>query len=450
MSAPTPVKVLYQDLYYDAKITRDWGDGCYEVEYENKSWGKDTVDQSRIQLLQEVDIWFDGDCYSAKIKTDHANGNYDIIYDNSEFGEETVPANRIRWTKGPLNFAGHENVQGAGAGGCESTQEDSGSTSTKNFNVIGQRVKVKDGEEYYLAVIKESHVDDMYLVEYDNDSFGEKIVDSSVIVWNLVGLQVDVLFDGKYYRATVQRELDENVFLIEYLDDYGVESVGLDRMRWVSHEIDENSRRQQLSSVLEKPNEMEQLYQQSVIGTSLNVWFEGKLYPATLKAVHADGKYLIQYDDREYGEEEVEKQRVVWPKQQPEQKNHNTHEHVTSNFQRPPQHRSDETYTKLVQTTEALINMTKKTQILEEQISRLSGLPRSHLESLSTETQHQVFNDLSQILKQKVTCTVCWERPKTKLLFPCQHRTCANCSQRARVCAICETPITKMVSLFEG
>jgi len=497
MSEPIPVKVLFQDDYYDATITRNWGDGVYEIEYENKDWGRDTVDEKRIKWLQEVDIWYEGIYYPARIKEDLLNGTYHVIYHDPTFGVEIVSTDRILWTKITPDFAGHEQYTGAPSSTQESTNAGATSTSTiqTSASVIGQRVQVKYGEDFYTAIIKECHVDEMYLVEYDDHSFGEEVVDASMIIWNVNGIQVDVLFDQKYYRATVRRDLGERGYLVEYVADYGVETVSVDRIRWDKPPVAEAGAAITKQSA-EIPTLESETPTSNLIGRTVKVWYEGKMYPAKIKGVPSDGTYLIVYDEPTYGEETVGAPRVVWPPDQPEpapqqptpqilqpvpqpasetiahvpsqviphpsQMHHpalqtvphptfQTRSHPNNYTSTPTSHiESQESVLNFQRTTQALIAMTKRAQELEEIVGRLKNLPRKYLETISTETQQRVFHDLGDILKEKNTCGICHERPKARVYLPCQHMICGECSFRrvGTQCHFCRTPVEGIVNLM--
>jgi len=469
MTTKTPVKVLYQKKYYDAKIRRAWGDGVYEIEYENKEWGKDTVDESRIQFLKEVEVWFEGALYGAKIKEDLSNGTYDVIYDNPAFGEENVTAKRIRWTKGPPAYAETKEISYEEP--TEPVYEEqnliditpSCAKSVATRSVIGQRIQVQYSGEYYTAIIKETHVDEMYLVVYDDAKFGEEIVEGSKIVWDLNGVQVQVLFNQKYFMATIRRDLGERGYLVEYEDDYGVETVTLDRIRWAEERQPPPEREEHPAKlVVQTPKETRHL-----IGAKVNVWFEGKLYGAEIKSTPSENTYLIAYDEEAYGQEIVDAPRVVWPTQQPKIYEEYTspsksysRSYVSSGpndrsspLSHPAQtdNNSQTCYVQLVETRDALIDMTKKCQRLEEQISRIHSLPRKYLETMGIEKQQRVFSDLSEILNQKQTCAFCRDQPKTEMLLPCQHGTCFECSKTAltsKTCHVCRAVVRGVVNLF--
>jgi len=468
MTTKTPVKVLYQKKYYDAKIRRAWGDGVYEIEYENKEWGKDTVDESRIQFLQEVEVWYEGTLYGAKIKEDLQNGTYDVIYDNPAFGQENVTAKRIRWTKGPPTFA--ETQAASYEEPTEPVFEEQNLIDTNpscaksgaTRSVIGQRIQVQYGEECYTAIIKESHVDEMYLVVYDDAKFGEEIIEGSKIVWDLNGVRVQVLFNQKYFVATIRRDLGERGYLVEY-EKYGVETVTLDRIRWAEEKKPPPEQVETPSKpVLQKPE-----VKRHLVGAKVNVWFEGKLYGAEIKSTPSENTYLIAYDERAYGEEIVDAPRVVWPTQQPKIYEEYTspsksysRSYVSSGpndrsspLSHPTQADNDSQtcYVQLVETRDAFIEMTKKCQRLEEQISRIHSLPRKYLETMGIEKQQRVFSDLSEILNQKQTCAFCRDQPKTEMLLPCQHGTCFECAKTAvtsKTCQVCRAVVRGVVNLF--
>ena len=64
-----------------------------------------------------------------------------------------------------------------------------------------------------------------------------------------------------------------------------------------------------------------------------------------------------------------------------------------------------------------------------------SGVSTIEVESNSTIVQ-TTEND-----QQNPECSICWEKPKDRIMIPCGHCFCDSCSQQIETCAICRRPI---------
>ena len=300
------VKARYRgrSKYYPGKISRDRGDGTYDIDYDDGEQetrvaaelidgGDDGAGSrsprrgARLRVGSKVKARYRGRSkyYPGKISRDRGDGTYDIDYDDGE--QETRVAAEL--------------IDGGddGAG--------SWSPSRRGARLrVGSKVKARyrGRSKYYPGVISRDRGDGTYDIEYDDGEQETRVVaelidggDDGAGSWSpsrrgarlRVGSKVKARYRGrsKYYPGVISRDRGDGTYDIEYDD-------GEQETRVVAELIDGGDDGAGSRSPSRRGARLR-------VGSKVKARYRGrsKYYPGKISRDRGDGTYDIDYDDGE-------------------------------------------------------------------------------------------------------------------------------------------------------
>ncbi|KAK7238987.1 cytidine deaminase [Aureococcus anophagefferens] len=266
-----------REKYYPGKISRDRGDGTFDIDYDDGE--KETRVEER--LIRKKDGGGGGDklregdkiearyrgrekYYPGKISRDRGDGTYDIDYDGGE--RETRVEERLIRSKD-------------GGGGGDKLRE-------------GDKVEARyrGREKYYPGKISRDRGDGTFDIDYD-DGEKETRVEERLIKKKdggggggklREGDKVEARYRGreKYYPGKIGRDRGDGTYDIDY---------------------DDGEKETRVEERLIRPKEGGGGGDKFEVGDKVEARYRGreKYYPGKIGRCHSDGTYDIDYDDGE-------------------------------------------------------------------------------------------------------------------------------------------------------